>query len=80
MLPPDTPKLTTAGAMPDLSEVFARSPSREVEDGSTSGRTKRRKSTKGWDGEDLSNSTLHRVQGTDDVAGASSLLEILHPL
>lgn len=69
MLPPDTPKLVTAGAMPDLSETFMRSPSREPEDGSTLGRAKRRKSTKGWDGEDLSHSTLRRAQMTDVSGG-----------
>lgn len=70
MLPPDTPRLITAGSMPDLSDAFMRSPSRELEDGSTPGRTKRRKSTKGWDGEDLSHSTLRRAQMTD-VSGGS---------
>ncbi|KAI8983259.1 acyl-CoA N-acyltransferase [Trametes punicea] len=58
VLPPDTAQVVTTGAMTDASELFVPSPSRETEDGSSVSRTKRRKSTKGWDGEEIPASAL----------------------
>ncbi|KAI0638868.1 acyl-CoA N-acyltransferase [Trametes polyzona] len=53
VLPPDTAQVVTTGAVGDVTDAFVQSPSRDTEDGSTASRTKRRKSTKGWDGEEI---------------------------
>ncbi|KAJ8497123.1 hypothetical protein ONZ51_g655 [Trametes cubensis] len=53
VLPPDTAQMVTTGATADVSDVFVQSPSRETEDGSSFSRSRRRKSTKGWDGEEI---------------------------
>ncbi|KAI0761183.1 acyl-CoA N-acyltransferase [Trametes elegans] len=53
VLPPDTAQVVTTGAISEVADAFVLSPSRDTEDGSTSSRTKRRKSTKGWDGEEI---------------------------
>ncbi|PIL30752.1 hypothetical protein GSI_06920 [Ganoderma sinense ZZ0214-1] len=55
VLPPDTAQITTTGLTADVADAIAApSPIRDSEDGSSSMSKKRRKSTKGWDGEDLS--------------------------
>lgn len=55
VLPPDTAQITTTGLTADVADAIAApSPARDTEDGSSSMSKKRRKSTKGWDGEDLS--------------------------
>ncbi|EMD41398.1 hypothetical protein CERSUDRAFT_43341, partial [Gelatoporia subvermispora B] len=61
VLPPETSRLTSTGVMPDLSDAFMRSPSRELENGMR----KRRKSTKGWDGEEPAGGTLRTAQMSD---------------
>ncbi|OCH88992.1 acyl-CoA N-acyltransferase [Obba rivulosa] len=61
VLPPEMSRLTSAGALPDLSDAFMRSPSRELENGMR----KRKKSTKGWDGEEPAGGTLHTAQMND---------------
>ncbi|KAI0358830.1 acyl-CoA N-acyltransferase [Trametes cingulata] len=53
VLPPDTAQVVTTGAVGDVTDAFVQSPSRDTEDGSTFSRNKRRKSTKGWDGEEI---------------------------
>ncbi|KZT08983.1 acyl-CoA N-acyltransferase [Laetiporus sulphureus 93-53] len=69
VLPPDASKMITIGGMPDLAEAYMMSPSAEPEDWATS-KLKRRKSTKGWDGEELPG-TAHRpaepYDGTDPM-------------
>ncbi|PCH33078.1 acyl-CoA N-acyltransferase [Wolfiporia cocos MD-104 SS10] len=52
VLPLDAAKMITRGGVPDLAEAHTMSPAVEAEDGPQS-RMKRRKSTKGWDGEEL---------------------------
>ena len=62
VLPPDTAQVVMTGVAADGSDVLALSPARDTEDGSsaTGGGVpkKRRKSTKGWDGEELSASAV----------------------
>ncbi|KAH9850554.1 acyl-CoA N-acyltransferase [Lenzites betulinus] len=54
VLPPDTAQVVTTGVVGDVADAFVQSPSaRDTEDGSTASRTKKRKSTKGWDGEEI---------------------------
>ncbi|TBU30796.1 acyl-CoA N-acyltransferase [Dichomitus squalens] len=53
VLPPDTAQVVTTGLTTDVADAFAQSPSRDTEDGSSVSK-KKRKSTKGWDGEELS--------------------------
>ncbi|KZT68808.1 acyl-CoA N-acyltransferase [Daedalea quercina L-15889] len=52
VLPPDASKMITVGGVPDLAGAHLMSPSAEPEDRAAP-KMKRRKSTKGWDGEDL---------------------------
>ncbi|KAI1790468.1 acyl-CoA N-acyltransferase [Ganoderma leucocontextum] len=55
VLPPDTAQITTTGLTADVADAIAApSPARDTEDGSSSMSKKKRKSTKGWDGEELS--------------------------
>ncbi|CDO71753.1 hypothetical protein BN946_scf184920.g37 [Trametes cinnabarina] len=61
VLPPETAQLVTTGSTADVSDLFVQSPSRDTEDGSSSiSRIRRRKSTKGWDGEDIPASAIAR--------------------
>ncbi|OJT12859.1 Histone acetyltransferase KAT8 [Trametes pubescens] len=53
VLPPDTAQVVTTGPVGDVSDAFVQSPARDTEDGSSISRTKKRKSTKGWDGEEI---------------------------
>ncbi|KAI0641107.1 acyl-CoA N-acyltransferase [Trametes meyenii] len=53
VLPPDTAQVVTTGPIAEVTDAFVQSPSRDTEDGSQFSRTKRRKSTKGWDGEEI---------------------------
>ncbi|CCM03718.1 uncharacterized protein FIBRA_05864 [Fibroporia radiculosa] len=53
VLPPDTSRMITVGGVPQLAEAHLMSPPSEPED-TVEARLKRRKSTKGWDGEELS--------------------------
>ncbi|KAI0717529.1 acyl-CoA N-acyltransferase [Cerioporus squamosus] len=57
VLPPDTAQVTTTGLTTDISDAIALSPSRDTEDSSSISK-KRRKSTKGWDGEEIPASAI----------------------
>ncbi|OSD05690.1 acyl-CoA N-acyltransferase [Trametes coccinea BRFM310] len=61
VLPPETAQLVATGPTADVSDLFVQSPARDTEDGSSSvSRSKRRKSTKGWDGEEIPASAIAR--------------------
>ncbi|RPD59449.1 acyl-CoA N-acyltransferase [Lentinus tigrinus ALCF2SS1-6] len=67
VLPPDTAQVTTTGLTTDISDAIALSPSRDTEDGSSISK-KRRKSTKGWDGEEIPASAIaHRTAQLNDT-------------
>ncbi|KAI9065573.1 acyl-CoA N-acyltransferase, partial [Trametes sanguinea] len=71
VLPPETAQLVTTGPTADVSDLFVQSPARDTEDGSSSiSRTKRRKSTKGWDGEEIPASAIAR-QATAQMSDMS---------
>ncbi|KAI0369899.1 acyl-CoA N-acyltransferase [Pilatotrama ljubarskyi] len=85
VLPPDTAQVVTTGAIGDVTDAFVQSPSRDTEDGSTFSRTKRRKSTKGWDGEEIPASAFAmraaQMNDTDDPMWTSlrALETTAHP-
>ena len=72
MLPPDTAQVVTTGPTTDVTDALALSPSRETEDSSSASLSKkRRKSTKGWDGEELPASAVAlRTAQINDTNGA----------
>jgi len=65
VLPPDASKMITVGTLPNLAQAHIMSPSVEPEEGAAP-RMKRRKSTKGWDGEELSVTSKRRVDPFDE--------------
>lgn len=67
VLPPDASRMITVGGVPDLADAHLMSPSAEPED-TAAPKMKRRKSTKGWDGEDLAASS--RIVEPYDDSGA----------
>lgn len=70
VLPPDASKMiTTGGGVPDLAQAHLLSPTAESEDG-MGPKMKRRKSTKGWDGEELPATKTRPAEPHDD-AGTS---------
>lgn len=67
VLPVDTPKVITTGSSLDASEPFTpSSPSRD-EDSNSAPKLKRRKSTKGWDGEDPAARFTDTLEETDTL-------------
>ena len=57
VLPPETAQIITTGLTTDVADAIALSPARDTEDGSSTSK-KRRKSTKGWDGEEIPASAI----------------------
>ncbi len=75
VLPPDTAQVVTTGPVGDVSDAFVQSPARDTEDGSSISRTKKRKSTKGWDGEEIpAAARALRTAQANDMNGACHLL------
>ena len=71
MLPPETAQVVTTGLTTDVADAIALSPSRDTEDGSSVSK-KKRKSTKGWDGEELSAAAIAaRTAQMNDMNGQS---------
>lgn len=67
VLPPDASKMiTTGGGVPDLAQAHLLSPTAESEDG-MGPKMKRRKSTKGWDGEELPATKTRPAEPHDDA-------------
>ena len=71
MLPPETAQIITTGLTTDVADAIALSPARDTEDGSSTSK-KRRKSTKGWDGEEIPASAVARKTAQlNDMNGTS---------
>lgn len=64
VLPPDASKMITTGGVPDFTGAHLLTPSEQDRDGA---RMKKRKSTKGWDGEELGPHATPRVQLPDEL-------------
>ena len=80
MLPPETAQVTTTGLTTDISDAIALSPSRDTEDSSSISK-KRRKSTKGWDGEEIPASAIAlRTAQLNDMNGNASLSSLAAPI
>ncbi|KAI0962849.1 hypothetical protein AcW1_000102 [Taiwanofungus camphoratus] len=66
VLAPDASKMITMGGVPEFAEANMMSPSVEPEDGALAPRIKRRKSTKGWDGEELASASVRTADPFND--------------
>lgn len=67
--------MITMGGVPEFAEANMMSPSVEPEDGALAPRIKRRKSTKGWDGEELASAS---VRTADPFNDSGTIVGCLH--